>query len=164
MRADRPGGARALIERVPSKNRGRTGRRSEGRLVCLGATADIPEDASNEQPAPYLITFEYPASGPRSYRSAGSLRDYIKRRLPGIQNAYDAAVDDNPSLGGGKIIARFTVDPEGRVVKAEITDDSLGDVALRSLILSRVRSWKFPAAGQADVVVEYPFVFIAEKG
>ena len=119
----------------------------------MGATADVHGDSGREQPAPYLITFESRVSGGRSYRSAGSLRDQIKKRLPGIQNAYDAAVEDNPSLGGGKITARFTVDPEGRVVEAEIADDTLGDVALRSLILSRVRSWKFPAAGQADVVV-----------
>ena len=73
-------------------------------------------------------------------------------------------MEENPSLGGGKITARFTVDPRGRVVAAEIAEDTLGDDSLRSSILSRVRSWKFPAAGQADVVVEYPFVFIAETG
>jgi hypothetical protein len=164
IRADRPAEAGRRPETAPAKT-GRVSRRNQPRhRHCMGATADIPERPSQDEPAPYLITFESPASGPRSYRSAGSLRDYIKKRLPGIQNAYDAAVENNPSLGGGKIAARFTVDPEGRVVEAEIADDSLGDGNLRRSILSRVLSWKFPAAGQADVVVEYPFVFVAEKG
>jgi len=164
IRADRPAEAGRRPETALAKTGRSSGRNQLRHRVCMGSRVDVPENSSREQPAPYFITFESPASSPRSYRSAASIRDYVEKRLAGIQNAYDAAVEENPSLGGGKITARFTVDPQGRVVDAEIADDTLGHDSLRRSILSRVRSWKFPAAGQADVVVEYPFVFIAEKG
>jgi len=164
MRADRIVGAGGdRHKNTRAKTGPRSGRHQPGRRHSMGAMADIPEGTGPEQPASYVITFDSPAVGRRSYRSAAGIRDYIVSKLGGIQNAYDAAVENNPSLGGGKITARFTVDPRGRVVTAEIAEDTLGDDSLRRSILSRVRSWKFPAAGRADVVVEYPFVFIAEE-
>ena len=164
MRVDRVAKAdRGREKPVPSKTRPERRRTSPGHYITKGIRVDIPEESGPEQPASYVITFDSPAVSRRSYRSAASIRDYIGSKLAGIQHAYDAAVEENPSLGGGKITARFTVDPRGRVVAAEIAEDTLGDDSLRSSILSRVRSWKFPAAGQADVTVEYPFVFIAEE-
>jgi outer membrane biosynthesis protein TonB len=163
MRGDYPPGTGGYAKRNLSKDKKDARRKSNRSRVCLGSRADFPEDSNKEEPAPYLVAADSRDARRVSYRSAAGMQDYINKKLPGIRNAYDTAADNNPALGGGKIVVRFDVAPDGHVVEAEITEDTFGDAALRGLILSRVRRWKFAGGGEADVTVEYPFVFVAEK-
>ncbi len=96
-------------------------------------------------------------------RSADAIGSVIRRHLSGIQNAYNTALKQNPNLGGGKIVVRFTISASGDVTSASVVSDSMGAASLTSSILSRIRSWKFPTIASGDVTVVYPFVFVATE-
>jgi TonB family protein len=110
------------------------------------------------------------ASGPNSIagegaadanRSAARINSVIRQHLSGIQNAYNSELKKNPNLGGGKIVVRFTISPDGSVTSASIVSSSMGAPGLESTIISRIYGWKFPAGASGEVTVVYPFVFIA---
>jgi TonB family protein len=96
-------------------------------------------------------------------RSPSVIGGVIRRHLAGIQNAYNSALKKNPNLGSGKITVRFTITADGSVSSASIVSDTLGSSALSGSILSRIRSWRFPAIGSGSVTVVYPFVFVASE-
>jgi|GEM_PF-1163654 len=110
------------------------------------------------------------ASGPNSIagegaadanRSAARINSIIQQHLAGIQNAYNSELKKNPNLGGGKIVVRFTISPDGSVTSASIVSSSMGAPGLESSIISRIYGWRFPAGASGEVTVIYPFVFIA---
>ena len=91
---------------------------------------------------------------------ASEINRVITKRRSGIQNEYNVLLKNNPHLGGGKIVVRFVIAPDGRVTSAEVTSDTVGNAELSSAIVRRVRSWKFPRASGESTVI-YPFVFVA---
>ena len=97
-------------------------------------------------------------------RSASVIASVIRSHLAGIQNAYNTALKQNPNLGGGKIVVRFTIASTGTVTSASIISDSVGCASLASSVVSRIRSWRFPTIQTGDVTVVYPFVFVAQEG
>ncbi|UCE26683.1 MAG: TonB family protein [Candidatus Coatesbacteria bacterium] len=110
------------------------------------------------------------ASGPNSIagegaadanRSAARINSVIRQHLAGIQNAYNSELKKNPNLGGGKIVVRFTISPDGSVTSASIVSSSMGAPGLESSIISRIYGWRFPSGASGEVTVVYPFVFIA---
>jgi len=110
------------------------------------------------------------ASGPNSIagegaadpnRSAARINSIIQQHLSGIQNAYNSELKKNPNLGGGKIVVRFTISPDGTVTSASIVSSSMGAPGLESAIISRVYGWRFPSGASGEVTVVYPLVFIA---
>jgi TonB family protein len=94
-------------------------------------------------------------------RSAARINSVIRQHLAGIQNAYNSELKKNPNLGGGKIVVRFTISPDGSVTSASIVSSSMGAPGLESSIISRIYGWRFPAGASGEVTVVYPFVFIA---
>ncbi len=82
----------------------------------------------------------------------------VQRHRGEIRACYDAALQRNPNLRG-KIVAAFTIQPNGIVSYAGTKESSLGDSALENCITSRIRTWIFPKP-EAPVVTEvsaYPF-------
>jgi len=96
-------------------------------------------------------------------RSPDMIASVIRRHLSGIQNAYNTALKQNPNLGGGKIVVRFTISADGGVTSASCVSDTVSCGSLTSSILSRIRSWKFPPIASGEVTVVYPFVFVATE-
>lgn len=75
-----------------------------------------------------------------------------------IRQCYEAARRRNPGLKG-KVVVKFTIQPNGIVSYAGIASSTVGDSALESCMVSRVRTWVFPKP-EAPVVTEvssYPF-------
>lgn len=82
----------------------------------------------------------------------------VQRHRGEIRACYDAALQRNPNLRG-KIVAAFTIQPNGIVSYAGTKESSLGDSALENCVVSRIRTWVFPKP-EAPVVTEvsaYPF-------
>lgn len=96
-------------------------------------------------------------------RSPDAIAAVIRRHLVGIQNAYNTALKQNPNLGSGKIVVRFTISASGDVTSVSVVSDTLNCGSLTSAILSRIRSWKFPPVASGEVTVVYPFVFVATE-
>lgn len=110
-------------------------------------------------------------SGPSSvggegakFRSADVIGKYIRSHLAGIQNAYNTALKQNPNLGGGKIVVRFSIAASGTVTSASIVSSTMNCPSLENAIVSRIRGWKFPTIESGDTTIVYPFVFVSQEG
>jgi hypothetical protein len=86
-----------------------------------------------------------PASGP----SLGSpaFGNFVRTRGPQLQFCYEDTRAKSPDLAGSATVA-VTLAPDGNVLDAGIIRRSWsgkGSDVVESCVLSRVRSWKFPA-------------------
>lgn len=82
----------------------------------------------------------------------------VQRHRSEIRQCYEASRQRNPGLRG-KVTIAFTIQPSGIVSYATVKESTVGDGALESCIVSRVRTWIFPKP-QAPVetqVSAYPF-------
>lgn len=82
----------------------------------------------------------------------------VQRHRSEIRQCYEASRQRNPGLRG-KVTIAFTIQPSGIVSYATVKESTIGDRALESCIVSRVRTWIFPKP-QAPVetqVSAYPF-------
>jgi TonB family protein len=88
---------------------------------------------------------------------AGQIRGPIKRNGAQVKACYERELKKNPGLEG-KLVASFTIAPNGSVRSAKVRQNSTGSLSLGRCVMSRVKSWSFPTAeGSTDV--EYPFTF-----
>ncbi len=86
------------------------------------------------------------------------INEVVQRHRSEIRACYDAALQRNPGLRG-KIVVAFNIAPNGIVQTASVKESTLGDAALGTCIVARVKSWVFPKP-EAPVVTEvsaYPF-------
>jgi len=92
------------------------------------------------------------------------IRDMIRRKvreyLPELEAAYSAAFRKNPELEG-RLLVRFRIDPNGKVVKAEPEERSFPDAGFAGTVLDKVRRWNFDPTDGRSVEVLYPFVFVS---
>ncbi len=86
------------------------------------------------------------------------INEVVQRHRSEIRACYDAALQRNPGLRG-KIVVAFNIAPNGIVQTASVKENTLGDSAMGTCIIARVKSWVFPKP-EAPVVTEvsaYPF-------
>ncbi len=86
------------------------------------------------------------------------INEVVQRHRSEIRACYDAALQRNPGLRG-KVVVAFNIAPNGIVQSANVKESTIGDSALGSCIIARVKSWIFPKP-EAPVVTEvsaYPF-------
>jgi TonB family protein len=70
-----------------------------------------------------------------------------------------ACFDRQRTAPSGTLVVELTIDPRGRVVRANNLT-SLGPPAIDACVVAAVRRWSFPApAGGGVAVVRYPFQF-----
>jgi hypothetical protein len=90
-------------------------------------------------------------------RSQEDIKQVMRRRLGGIKRCYEARLKRNPELAG-KVVVRFVIHPGGKVLEAEVTENTTGDPELAACIASKVKAIRFPAAEGGDTSVVYPFI------
>ncbi|NOZ60665.1 MAG: TonB family protein [Calditrichaeota bacterium] len=77
-------------------------------------------------------------------RDAKSVVATIRSHLRSLQDCYKRELRQTPSLRG-KVLARFTVDPRGAVVAAELISSSFNNSRLENCLLAKIRRWRnFP--------------------
>jgi len=59
----------------------------------------------------------------------------------------------------GTLVVSWSIDPDGHVVSAETSIDGTRDPTLNDCVLSRIRTWQFPAPGKSAAVITVPFEF-----
>ena len=92
---------------------------------------------------------------------ASVIRRVVRRHQSGIKFCYQRQLSVQPKLSG-KIVVEFVIAATGRVLSASIEESSMGNKAVESCIVRRVRTWRFPTPKGGGVVkVRYPFVFKA---
>ena len=104
------------------------------------------ESTVNEAPPPAPVGEEKRAIG-----------DYIRDNSRNIQDCYANRLQARPTLQG-KVIARFDVGPNGKVIGA--TADGIPDRDLILCVVGVVRKWEFnrPASG-GKLRIAYPWKF-----
>jgi len=89
------------------------------------------------------------------------IRRVINKNRQGIKYCYDKELQKKKDLHG-KIVVKFVIAPNGRVIKASIRESTMGSSKVEKCIVGRVKRFKFPAPkGGGIVEVSYPFIFKA---
>jgi TonB family protein len=86
------------------------------------------------------------------------IRRVIHRNRAQLRYCYEVALTRKPTLKG-KVSVAFTIAAQGAVTEAGIASSDVGDPAMESCVVSRVRGWLFPRVPAGWVKVTYPFVF-----
>ncbi len=91
--------------------------------------------------------------------SRASIQRVIKRERRAMQALYEAALKRSPKLRG-KIVLKLHINADGRVTKASVSEDGIGDPRLAAGLIRLARRLRFPKPpGGGSVVINYPVVF-----
>lgn len=82
----------------------------------------------------------------------------INSHLSEVSACYERALLKEPGLQG-KIVLEWNISTAGIVTTARTKSSSMKSAAVESCILSSLKTWKFPPAKGAGVVISYPFLF-----
>lgn len=111
------------------------------------------------------VTAFVKASGPSDIDgdlSGKAIANVVRRRIRAIKQCYERVLKRFPDLQG-KIVVQFTISGDtGRVIKARIESNTMGNAEVSSCILRRIRRWRFPKPEGGNVTVAYPFTFIGQ--
>lgn len=82
----------------------------------------------------------------------------INAHLHEVSSCYERALLKTPGLAG-KIVLEWQITTTGSVGYAKTKSSSMQSPAVESCILQSLKTWKFPQAKGAGVVITYPFMF-----
>jgi hypothetical protein len=141
-------------------------------LLLLALAADPPKappdkpqgaggDNARPKTASMIVESEEPGDEPPPPVPQGEERkaigDYIRDNSAEIRDCYARRLQEKPTLMG-KLVARFDIGPNGKVIGA--TADGMNDKELILCVVTAVRKWEFekPQSG-GKLRVAYPFKF-----
>jgi len=90
--------------------------------------------------------------------SKSDVKKKIRRRKGALRACYEKRLQVNPNLHG-KITPRWTINVEGKVEDASVSNDSLGDSAVSNCVLRVIRRIRFAKPEGGVCVVQWPFTF-----
>lgn len=82
----------------------------------------------------------------------------INSHLHEVSSCYERALLKTPGLAG-KIVLEWQITVTGSVGYAKTKSSSMQSAAVESCILMSLKTWRFPPAKGAGVVITYPFMF-----
>jgi outer membrane biosynthesis protein TonB len=141
-------------------------------LLLLALAADPPKappdkpqgaggDNARPKTASMIVESEEPGDEPPPPVPQGEERkaigDYIRDNSAEIRDCCARRLQEKPTLMG-KLVARFDIGPNGKVIGA--TADGMNDKELILCVVTAVRKWEFekPQSG-GKLRVAYPFKF-----
>ena len=75
-----------------------------------------------------------------------------------VKDCYERQLKRFPQLAG-KIVISFEIRETGSLTDINIEEDSLKNSEVRSCIVGRAKSWRFPRPSGGSVFVSFPLVF-----
>lgn len=94
-------------------------------------------------------------------RSEEEIRKIMEQHKGAIYSIYNRALRQNPALQG-KMVVKIVIDPNGRIVEASMVSSELGDPALESRIVQRIKLITFPASNVARTTLNQTFDFLPQ--
>ncbi|MFT3709951.1 MAG: AgmX/PglI C-terminal domain-containing protein [Archangium sp.] len=82
----------------------------------------------------------------------------INSHLHEVSSCYERALLKTPGLAG-KIVLEWQITTSGSVGYAKTKSSTMQSAAVESCILASLKTWRFPPAKGAGVVITYPFMF-----
>ncbi|MBU1429870.1 AgmX/PglI C-terminal domain-containing protein [Myxococcota bacterium] len=128
--------------------------------VAYGKGRKGGESAKSQARPPRIVTGQPMVHGSLDKEI---IRRVIRRHHNAIKHAYLEQLQKDPNFKG-KIVVKFTINQDGRVIFAEIESSTFkkGPLfeAFKAKLLNRIQRWRFPKPqGGGVVVVSYPFIF-----
>ncbi len=91
-----------------------------------------------------------------------AIRRVIREHIREIRSCYERELQRSPDLYG-KIVIEWDIEEAGRVTRAGVKRNELGNDAVGNCIVARLRTWRFPDPPKDQVGrVSYPFVFSSQ--
>lgn len=94
-------------------------------------------------------------------RSEEEIRKIMVQNQGAIQSIYNRALRQNLALQG-KMVVKIVIDPSGRIVEASLVSSELGDSALESKILQRIKLISFPPSNVIRTTLNYTYDFLPQ--
>lgn len=94
-------------------------------------------------------------------RSEEEIRKVMEQHKGAIYSIYNRALRQNPALQG-KMVVKLVIDPSGRIVEASMVSSELGDPALESRILQRIKLITFSASNVLRTTLNQTFDFLPQ--
>lgn len=82
----------------------------------------------------------------------------MKKNMRALKDCYERQLKRFPTLAG-KISISFEITDSGRIGQTDIVEDTMKNAEVKSCIMSRAKSWRFPKPSGGSVFVTFPFVF-----
>jgi len=100
-----------------------------------------------------------PKSARNASRSQEDIQTVFDKHKGAIFNIYNRALRQNPALQG-KVVFQLTIAPTGQVTAISLVSSELGDQALESKLLARIKMINFGAKPVDSVTLTYPIDFL----
>jgi TonB family protein len=86
------------------------------------------------------------------------VRRVVRQHVNEVRYCYEQALVRRPTLAG-RVVAMFTIAPNGRVLTSALQSSTLGAPAVDACIVAATKRWEFPqpSRGAGLVTVSYPF-------
>ncbi|MGP4843228.1 TonB family protein [Marinobacter sp. 1Y8] len=110
------------------------------------------------EPAPKPKRKATAKTGPGE-RSMANIRKVFDQQKSSLFSLYNRELRRDPMLAG-EVLLEITIEPNGQVSRCEIVSSELGNTALESKIVNRVRLFNFGAAQVERRQVRFPIDFL----
>jgi TonB family protein len=96
--------------------------------------------------------------GSQGFCQKGNIEAVVKQRAGAIRACYESELQLRDDLTG-KVVIRWTIDPEGRVDGASVTNSTLGNEKVERCMMTVIRRMRFQKPDSGICIVQWPFVF-----
>lgn len=88
-----------------------------------------------------------------------AVRKVIDAHVHVISSCYERAMIAEKDASGGKVTLEWGISTAGQVTFVRTKHSSMKTAAVERCIMSALKTWDFPRATRAGVIVTYPFLF-----
>lgn len=89
-----------------------------------------------------------------------TIKEVIQGESDKVRFCYEKELANNPSLGAGQVMLKFTIGADGKVQATSVESSTLGSAPVEQCLTQAASRWVFPEPkGGGVVVVNYPFDF-----
>lgn len=92
-------------------------------------------------------------------RSKSSIDRVVRSYIGGLKFIYNKELRRDNTLSG-KIVVKFIISPEGKVIHAEIIESTFNNENIVTKMLKRIYKWKFSPEDLDNTTIIYPFIFL----
>ncbi len=96
--------------------------------------------------------------GSQGFCQKGNIEAVVKQRAGAIRACYESELQLRDDLSG-KVVIRWTIDPEGRVDGASVTNSTMSNEKVERCMMTVIRRMRFQKPDSGICIVQWPFVF-----
>jgi len=83
----------------------------------------------------------------------------VRAKYPELKACFDAAIERNPDLSGGRVVTRYVVEKGGAVSSAVVTENETSDTRMAACVRRVFLSLEYPAEWSQRATINYPLEF-----